>query len=135
MKGLWFAPGKVKKYTDDDAKLKGVYIPYWTYDSDTQTDYVGARGDTYYVTEEVQTVRNGQEINELRQVPKINWTLVQGRVARFFDDVLVGASKSLPRQIVDQLEPWDLVNLVPYDESYLSGFFQRILPNRTRSGF
>jgi len=43
-------------------------------------------------------------------------------VSRFFDDVLIGASKSLPRQILDQLEPWDLDNLVPYDESYLSGF-------------
>jgi len=120
--GLWFAPTKIKKYTDDDAKLTGVYIPYWTFDSNTETDYIGARGDIYYVSEEVQTVRGGQVVTEVRQVQHINWTPVSGRVARFFDDVLVGASKSLPRQIIDQLEPWDLANLIPYDESYLSGF-------------
>jgi hypothetical protein len=35
---------------------------------------------------------------------------------------LVGASKSLPRKILDTLQPWDLHALIPYDEHYLSGF-------------
>ncbi len=122
LKGLWFAPNAVKKYADDDAKLKGVYIPYWTFDSVTETTYLGARGDVYYVDQHLQTVRAGQRVTELRRVPQIAWTPVRGKVARFFDDVLIGASKSLPRQILDQLEPWDLANLVPYDDSYLSGF-------------
>lgn len=122
LKGLWFAPNKIQKYTDDDTKLKGVYIPYWTFDSATETSYLGARGDVYYVSEEVEVERDGRVYTEVRQVPKIRWTPVRGRVSRFFDDVLIGASKSLPRQILDQLEPWDLDNLVPYDESYLSGF-------------
>lgn len=135
LKGLWFAPNKVKKYADDTAKLTGVYIPYWTYDSDTETEYAGARGDTYYVTQEVQTVREGRVVTELRQVPQIQWTPVRGRVARFFDDVLVGASKSLPRQITDQLEPWDMANLVPYDESYLSGFSSEFYQVGLSQGF
>ena len=135
LKGLWFAPTKVKKYTDDDAKLTGVYIPYWTFDSNTETDYIGARGDIYYVSEEVQTVRGGQVVTEVRQVQHINWTPVSGRVARFFDDVLVGASKSLPRQIIDQLEPWDLANLVPYNESYLSGFTSEYYQVNLDQGF
>ncbi len=122
LNSLWFAPAKVKKYTDDDAKLTGVYIPYWTFDSDTETTYTGTRGDVYYVSEEVQTIRDGRMVTEVRQVAHINWTPVSGKVTRFFDDVLVGASKSLPRRILDQLEPWDLTNLIPYDESYLSGF-------------
>ena len=135
LKGLWFAPNKVKKYTDDDAKLKGVYIPYWTFDSETETTYVGARGDVYYVNQEVQTVRDGRVVNEIRQVPQIRWTSVQGRVERYFDDVLVGASKSLPRQILDQLEPWDMVNLVPYNESYLSGFTSEYYQVNLNQGF
>ncbi len=135
LKGLWFAPNKVKKYTDDDAKLKGVYIPYWTFDSETETTYVGARGDVYYVNQEVQTVRDGRVINEIRQVSQIRWTPVQGRVERFFDDVLVGASKSLPRQILDQLEPWDMVNLIPYNESYLSGFTSEYYQVNLNQGF
>ncbi|MEQ1739465.1 MAG: primosomal protein N' (replication factor Y) - superfamily II helicase [Methyloglobulus sp.] len=135
LKGLWFAPNKVKRYAHDDAKLAGVYIPYWTYDSATETTYLGARGDVYYVSQEVQTARNGQMVNEIKQVPQINWTPVRGRVARFFDDVLIGASKSLPRQILDQLEPWDLVNLESYNESYLSGFTSEYYQVNLDQGF
>lgn len=134
LNSLWFAPTKVKKYADD-AKLTGVYIPYWTFDCDTETTYVGARGDVYYVSEEVQTVRDGRVVTEIRQVPQINWTPVSGQVARFFDDVLVGASRSLPRQILDQLEPWDLENLAPYDESYLSGFTSEYYQVNLDQGF
>lgn len=135
LKGLWFAPNKIKKYTDDDAKLIGVYIPYWTFDSATETSYLGARGDVYYVSQEVQTVRNGQTVTEIRQVPQTNWTPVRGRVVRFFDDVLIGASKSLPRQILDQLEPWDLASLEPYNESYLSGFTSEYYQVNLDQGF
>ena len=119
---LWFAPNTVKKFARSDTKLTGVYLPYWTFDSDTETDYVGERGVVYYVTVPVQVVRNNRTVTVMRRVPKIRWTPVSGRVRRFFDDVLVGASQSLPRKILDALQPWDLYNLAPYDEKYLSGF-------------
>ena len=122
LKGLWFLPRKLTKYFDDDAKLQGIYIPYWTYDSQTETIYQGARGSVHYATERLQTFKGGRFVRETQRVPKVDWIPVQGRVERFFDDVLVGANKSLPRQILERLEPWDLENLVPYDESYLSGF-------------
>ena len=122
LNGLWFAPNALKKYARDDAKLVGVYIPYWTYDSNTESNYTGARGDVYYVRQRVQYVQNGRQVSAIRRIPKVRWTPVRGRVARFFDDVLVGASRSLPRQILDKLDPWDLDALVPYNEKYLSGF-------------
>jgi hypothetical protein len=61
-------------------------------------------------------------VSGVKRVPKIRWTNVRGRVSRFFDDVLIGASTSLPRQILDHLKPWELGNLIPYDKKYLSGF-------------
>jgi DNA-directed RNA polymerase subunit RPC12/RpoP len=122
IKGLWFAPNAVKKYARSDTKLTGVYLPYWTFDSDTVTDYVGERGDVYYVDRAVQVLRGNQMVTEIRKVPQIQWTPVSGQVSRFFDDVLIGASKSLPRKILDALQPWDLEQLIPYDEHYLSGF-------------
>jgi predicted RNA-binding Zn-ribbon protein involved in translation (DUF1610 family) len=122
LKKLWFLPRKLTTYFDDDAKLQGIYIPHWTYDSQTETFYQGARGSVHYVTERVQSFKAGRFVRETQRTPKVDWAPVQGRVSRFFDDVLVGANKSLPRQILAHLEPWDLENLVPYDESYLSGF-------------
>lgn len=119
---LWLAPNAVKKYARSDTKLTGVYLPFWTFDSQTHSSYSGERGDVYYVQEQAQVVRNNRLVTETRQVPKIRWTPVSGQVQRFFDDVLVGASQSLPRKILDALQPWDLHALIPYDENYLSGF-------------
>ncbi|WP_353099731.1 hypothetical protein [Myroides odoratus] len=30
--------------------LRGVYVPFWTYDMQAMTSYSGERGDAYYVT-------------------------------------------------------------------------------------
>jgi len=135
IKSLWFAPNAVKKYARSDTKLTGVYLPYWTFDSDTETDYSGERGDVYYVDQTVQVMRNNQMVTEVRRVPQIQWTPVSGRVNRFFDDVLIGAGKSLPRKIIDALEPWDLEQLIPYDEHYLSGFRSEYYQVELSEGF
>ena len=135
LNGLWFAPNKVKKYARDEAKLVGIYLPYWTYDSDTESTYTGARGDTYYVNEPVSYVQNGRMVTKIKRVPKIRWTNVRGRVSRSFDDVLIGASLSLPRQIIDHLHPWDLENLVPYNKKYISGFQSELYQVELDEGF
>lgn len=132
---LWFAPNELKKFTRTNASLNGVYIPYWTYDSDTLTAYSGQRGDVYYVTQTVTEVVNGKRVRRRRQVPKIKWRHVNGRTSRHFDDVLVGATETLPRKITDWLEPWDLHNLVPYTEEYLSGFSSEVYQVELDKGF
>ncbi|MFT7620329.1 MAG: hypothetical protein ACI97A_003986, partial [Planctomycetota bacterium] len=57
-----------------------------------------------------------------RQVRKTRWSSASGRVRVPFDDVLVPGSKAMPRKYLDELEPWDLEALAPFEESYLSGF-------------
>lgn len=118
LKKLWFAPNNLKKYARQSEKLAGIYIPYWTFDSDTTTHYTGRRGDDY---EDTETYTDNGE-TKTRTVTKTNWSHASGTVRRFFDDILVAASKSLPVKYLDRLEPWDLNNLVPYDKKYLSGF-------------
>ena len=135
LKGLWFAPTKVKKYTRDETKLAGVYLPYWTYDSHTETSYTGDRGNIYYENQRVRFRHKGRLISKVKRVPKIQWHPVRGRVGRFFDDVLIGASRSLPRQILDRLQPWDLQNLVSYNEKYLSGFRSEYYQIEVDEGF
>ena len=105
LKGRWFAPSKLKDHARESKSLKGVYIPYWTYDSDTVTSYSGQRGDVYYVRQNVTVVENGRYVRRSRRVPKVRWTSVQGRTDRHFDDVLIGATRTLPRKITDWLEP------------------------------
>ncbi|MFT4619191.1 MAG: hypothetical protein ACI90Y_000504 [Polaromonas sp.] len=115
---LWFAPNGLQEYARKGRKMQGIYVPYWTYDAQTKSAYTGQRGTIYYVTQTV--MRDGKP--EQRQVQKIRWRSKSGRVARFFDDVLVLASRSLPKEMTDRLEPWDLSQMVPYTPEILAGF-------------
>ncbi|MDS4032034.1 MAG: primosomal protein N' (replication factor Y) - superfamily II helicase [Candidatus Contendobacter sp.] len=133
--GLWFAPGGLKDYARNDARLAGMYVPYWTYDADTTTRYQGERGDDYQVQERYRVIENGEEIERVRIVTKTRWTPTAGTVSRFFDDVLVLASRSLPRDVTERLEPWDLANLTPYQEEYLSGFQSEMYGVELEQGF
>jgi len=135
IKGRWFAPSKLKNHARESKSLKGVYIPYWTYDSNTVSNYAGQRGDVYYVRQNVTVMENGRYVRRSRMVPKVRWTSVRGKTERHFDDVLVGATKTLPRKITDWLEPWDLENLVPYTEEYLSGFQSEVYQVALDEGF
>jgi predicted RNA-binding Zn-ribbon protein involved in translation (DUF1610 family) len=118
IRGLWFAPNDLIKRARRDDKLQGVYLPYWTYDAEATTDYRGRRGEYYYVTETYR--QNGE--TKTRRVRKTRWYPASGTVHNAFDDILIVASDSLPRSYVTALEPWDLDQLVPYTEAYLSGF-------------
>lgn len=122
LKGLWFAPSGLTAYAQRGRRMTGVYSPFWTFDADSQSRYSGQRGDYYYVTEWVTTEVNGKRQQVPRQVQKVRWTAVSGRVARHFNDVLVLASSSLPRRFTDALAPWDLSHLTTYRPEFLSGF-------------
>lgn len=115
---LWFAPNGLQEYARKGRKMQGIFVPYWTYDADTKSRYKGERGTVYYVTRTV--TRSGKQVQQRQQ--KIRWSPASGRVARFFDDVLVLASRSLPKRYTDALQPWDLSHLEPYRPEYLAGF-------------
>jgi DNA-directed RNA polymerase subunit RPC12/RpoP len=121
IRSRWFAPSNLKQLANL-GQLSGIYLPFWTYDSMTYTHYTGMRGDDYWETETYSTVENGQSVTRTRQVRKTRWTYVSGEVDHFFDDVLVCASKSVPVNYVDQLEPWDLGRLEGFRSEFLSGF-------------
>ncbi|WP_035756546.1 hypothetical protein [Hugenholtzia roseola] len=132
LKSLWFAPNDLTKRASISEKLKGMYLPYWTYDSQTHSRYTGQRGDNYTVSETYQD-ENGN--TQTRHVTKTRWTSVSGSLDYAFDDVCVAATHSLPRQYVDALEPWDTTNLVDFDERFLAGFQTETYQVGLKEGF
>jgi hypothetical protein len=119
---LWFAPSDLRDYAKAHRHMDGIYVPYWTYDAETRTDYSGQRGDVYYESRRVPVTVNGRRQMVTQQVARIRWTAARGRVARNFDDVLVLASRSLPKHFTDALAPWDLTALSAYEPRFLAGF-------------
>ncbi len=118
----WFAPTALKSLAQKEG-VQGVYLPFWTCDSQTYSAYDGQRGDYYYRTKSVSRTNSDGETEWVEeQVRETSWHHVSGQVDRFFDDILVVGTRQIPEGKLVKLEPWDLSHLVPYSPAYMAGF-------------
>ena len=116
--GRWFAPNKLKRAALTDT-VKGVYIPYWTFDAQVHADWTAESGYYYYETE---TYTDSDGKTQTRQVQKIRWQPSSGEVDHFFDDELVPASRGVQPAMLRRIEPFPTKQLVPYNAGFLSGW-------------
>ena len=108
-KRQWLAPNNfnAKALTDT---VKGIYLPYWTFDARAHARWTAEAGDFYYVT-----VNN-------RRVRRVRWRSVSGELSHTFDDDLVCASVGVEPGKLRSVEPFPTDALVPYDPGYLAGW-------------
>ncbi|MFO1452202.1 MAG: hypothetical protein U1F61_28815 [Opitutaceae bacterium] len=114
----WFAPNALKNRALTDT-VKGLYIPYWTFDAQVQARWTAMSGDYYYETERYTDSKGNRQT---RQVRKVRWYPSAGSLEHFFDDELVAASRGVHPGLLRQVEPFPTKDLVPYDPSFLSGW-------------
>jgi predicted RNA-binding Zn-ribbon protein involved in translation (DUF1610 family) len=126
VKSRWFAPNDFKEVTPE-SNFNGVYLPFWTFDSLTFTQYVGERGDHYTVT-----VGSGKD---QRRETRTRWWPASGQFQRFFDDVLVKGTQELPSNHIENLAPWPLEETRPFTPEFLAGFFARTYDVDLKSAF
>ena len=114
----WFASNQLKRAALTDT-VKGLYIPYWTFDAQVHAEWTAESGYYYYVTE---TYRDSDGKTQTRQVRKIRWVPSAGNLDHFFDDALVAASRGVQRDLLERIEPFPTKELVPYQPGFLSGW-------------
>jgi len=114
----WFAPNKLKSAALTDT-VKGLYIPYWTFDAQVHADWTAESGYHYYVTE---TYQDAQGKTQTRQVQKTRWVPSAGSLDHFFDDELVPASRGVDAGLLRKIEPFPTQELTPYRAGFLSGW-------------
>jgi hypothetical protein len=114
----WFAPNSLKRAALTDT-VKGLYIPYWTFDAQVHADWTAESGYYYYETEAYRDA-NGE--TKTRQVQKIRWQPSSGAVDHFFDDELVPASRGVQPEMLRRIEPFPSKELTPYNAGFLSGW-------------
>ena len=114
----WFAPGKLKSRALVD-QVKGLYIPYWTFDAQVHCPWTADAGYYYYTTE---SYTDNQGKSQTRQVRHVRWEPAAGVVDHFFDDEPVPATKGVNERLLRGVEPFPTKELIPYDTAYLSGF-------------
>jgi hypothetical protein len=114
----WFAPNALKSRAMTDT-VKGVYIPYWTFDAQAHADWTAEAGYYYWETE---TYTNSQGKRETRQVRKVRWEPAAGSMDGFFDDELVAASRGVASDLLAQVEPFPTKQLKAYNPGFLAGW-------------
>lgn len=132
----FWAPNDLKKLALKEGRLRGFYVPFWTFDSETTTSYTGMRGEHYWETEHYT---DSEGNSQTRQVMKTRWYPAAGTVYVDFDDVLVLAARkvgqspslakadeedkaSIDARYSQLLSTWQLAGLQAYTPEFLSGY-------------
>lgn len=106
---LWFRPGDLRQKATVDS-LRGVYIPFWTFDAETHSVWRAEAGFH-------ENVRRGSSTER-----RTRWEWRQGVLEKAFDDVPVPASRGLQPLETRPIEPFPTADLTPFDPRYLPGF-------------
>jgi len=120
----FFRPNPVKKIAQQaDARLQGIYLPFWTFDALTSSWWQAEAGHFYYVNETFWTTDDkGKRVQQTRQVQKVRWEPASGHLRLQFDDVLVPASQNIDRAMIERVYPFETKALVSYEPKFLSGW-------------
>ena len=114
---LWLAPSALKRRAMTDT-VRGVYLPYWTFDARVDAEWTAEAGHYYYTTESYS--EGGQ--TRTREVQHVRWEPAAGRVQHFFDDDLVCASVGVHPELLRGIEPFPTQELRAYDAGYVAGW-------------
>ncbi len=112
-KRRWFAPRKFRKQVKEDG-IKGIFVPAWTFDAETSSQYSGSVG--YNRTRTVR--RNGKTYTETYT----EWRHVSGVVDKNFDDITLRANENIPSNYFKVLKPTDQSKYRVFDDEYLAGY-------------
>ena len=114
---LWLAPGALKRRALTDT-VKGIYLPYWTFNAHVDAAWGAEAGHYYWAT---QTYTEGGQLRT-RQVREVRWEPAAGRLAHQFDNDLVCASVGVHPGLMRGIEPFPMDALKPYDAGFVSGW-------------
>ncbi|MBG9456245.1 hypothetical protein ABE61_19555 [Lysinibacillus sphaericus] len=110
IKGKWFTPKAAKESAKPDS-FKGVYLPYWTFDTKTSSRYSARYGRHRTVTDKEGNTRT-----------ETDWYSTSGFYQEFIDDHLISATARYDRNMMRKIEPFNLLNNKAYKPEYVSGF-------------
>jgi len=127
----WFTPNSLAS----SARLKnirGVYLPFWTFDAYTRSRWNAQSGYYYYETV-YYTDAEGRK--QSKQVQKVRWRPSSGTLDHFFDDVTVEASHGISSRLLRLILPYHLEDANNFDDHYLLGWETELYQKSIKEGF
>ena len=108
-KGKTLLP-KVFKNENRINEIKGLYVPFWLFDTDTESHI------SYEATKERSWSDSEYEYTETSHYSVVR----EGTLS--FENVPVDAASKMQDELMESLEPYDLSELVDFKTAYLAGF-------------
>ncbi|MEZ4381859.1 MAG: hypothetical protein R3A79_10940 [Nannocystaceae bacterium] len=99
--------------------LRGIYVPAYLFSAAAHADYTAQIGENY---QETYTTTDSKGRTVTRTRTKTEWHTLSGRYAAYVSDVVVTASRGIPNDELEGIEPFDLRALHRYSPRLLSGW-------------
>jgi hypothetical protein len=103
-------------------KLKGVYLPFWSFSMLARSRWSAHIGEYWYRTETYTTTENGKTVTKTRTVRETEWWPLSGNHHRYYSHYLVSGSRGLSQHEADRIKPFHLAALKRYEPYYLAGW-------------
>lgn len=110
----FFCPKLAKQSAEPDA-FTGIYLPYWTFDTDTFSRYSGKYG-----IDRKEKYKDSQ--GNVQEKTVTDWHRTSGTYKLAIDDELVQGSERHDSAMLKGLEPFETEKNVPYKPEYVAGF-------------
>jgi len=120
-RNAWFRPGDLKGAQIAE-KLRGVYLPFWSFSMLADSGWSASIGECWYRTETYTTVQNGKTVTKTRTVQETEWWPLAGRHHRYYSGYLVSGSRGLSQGDAERIKPFHLAALKRYEPYFLAGW-------------
>lgn len=118
----WFRPADLKTAQIAE-KLKGVYLPFWSFSMLAESGWHATIGEYWYRTETYTTTDSkGKTVTRTRRVRETEWWPLSGRHHRYYRGYLVSGSRGLAQRDADRIKPFQLPALKRYEPYFLAGW-------------
>jgi hypothetical protein len=118
----WFRPSDLKLAKIEE-KLKGVYLPFWSFSMLAESDWSADIGEYWWRTETYTTTdKDGKTVTKTRRVRETEWWNLGGDHHRYYSGYLVSGSRGLSQEYADRIKPFHLPALKRYRPDFLAGW-------------
>jgi len=117
----WFRPGDLRMAQVAE-KLRGVYLPFWSFSMLARSTWSASIGQYWYRTETYTTTENGKKVTKTRTVRETEWWDLSGKHHRYYGGYLVSGSRGLGQHEAERIKPFHLAALKRYRPHFLAGW-------------
>jgi hypothetical protein len=119
--GGMFRPGDLYLAKIEE-KLRGVYLPFWSFSMLAQSSWSANIGEYWYRTETYTTVEDGKTVTRTRTVTETEWWPLAGEHHNYYSGFLVSGSRGLPQNYAERIKPFRMESLKRYQPYFLAGW-------------